>query len=324
MTRDRTDQLQARGGYSKGNKDVSLEIEDEVNEEASLTGTKLLPRIVRSKSKEKNNMDAVFTHVKSIIELIEAIKENVVLLRKHYVNIQHSPRIDQNAREENEKLNEIIKSSSALVITKIKELESKKSGDANNAVNRVITTQKSLLMKAHREAIDEYEKTLAFHRKNCEEIIKKELIIVIKKLIRRMECVPADIKVSDEDLLAILDSEDTAVFVDNYMKETAEARELLQDVRDRHKDVLAIEKDIMEIRDMFFQLGLHVAQQGELIDKIEYHIGNGLLNTERGNKKLSKTQRTVHQIRKKKMCLIICLTSILAIIILCLAIQAAV
>lgn len=33
-----------------------------------------------------------------------------------------------------------------------------------------------------------------------------------------MECVLADIHVNDEDLLAILDSEDTAVFVDNVSK----------------------------------------------------------------------------------------------------------
>lgn len=45
------------------------------------------------------------------------------------------------------------------------------------------------------------------------------------------------------------------------MKETAEARELLQDVRDRHKEVLALEKDITMIKDMFFQLGYQVAQQ---------------------------------------------------------------
>ncbi|XP_073980136.1 syntaxin-1A-like isoform X2 [Rhodnius prolixus] len=322
MTKDRTNQLQAKSGINKGGKEVfSMEIEEEEpTEEASLTGNKI-NKIVKSKSKEKNSMEFVFTHVNETIAFIETMKETVVHLKRYHVSIQHSSRLDQKAREDNEKLNEIIKSTSMLVATKIRELESKKRGDPNNAINRVINTQKALLMKMHRDAIEEYEKALVAHRKNCEDIIKKELLIVIKKLITKMECVLADIHVNDEDLLAILDSEDTAVFVDNYMKETAEARELLQDVRDRHKEVLALEKDITMIKDMFFQLGYQVAQQGELVDRIEYHIGNGLVNATKGNKKLSKTRKTVGRIRKKKLYIIICITSVLGILIFCILVQ---
>uniref|UniRef100_A0A0A9W3A0 Syntaxin-1A n=3 Tax=Lygus hesperus TaxID=30085 RepID=A0A0A9W3A0_LYGHE len=257
-----------------------------------------------SKSKEHNELSAVFLKVREITELIASMKENIVLLKKVHVSMQHSPRIDSKTRERGEELNEIIKSSYMAARKKIKELKpvsaKKDPKTPQSAVNRVRLTQHGLLVKMLQDAVEEYEKSLDAHKQFSEEMIKKQLHIVVQMVIRKMPCVPANVEVSDDELRAMLDSQDLAVFVQDYMRETSEAMQSLQDAKDRHKEIIALEKNIEQLRDMMVEISVNIHQQGDMVDKIEYHIGNGVLMTQHGQRKLSKAHKLMQRARKKK------------------------
>ncbi|KAF6206628.1 hypothetical protein GE061_017864 [Apolygus lucorum] len=263
-----------------------------------------------SKSKEHNELSAVFTKVREITELIESMKENIVLLRKIHVSMQHSPRIDSKTKERGEELNEMIKISCMAARKKIKELKptstKKDPKTPQSAVNRVRLTQYSLLVKMLQDAVEEYEKSLDAHKQFSEEMIKKQLHI-------------ANVEVTDDELMAMLDSQDLAVFVQDYMRETSEAMQSLQDAKDRHKEIIALEKNIEQLRDMMVEISVNIHQQGDMVDSIEYHIGNGVMMTQHGQKKLSKAHKLMQRARKKKICIAICLTSVLGVLILYMA-----
>ncbi|XP_066904027.1 syntaxin-1A [Halyomorpha halys] len=324
MTKDRLDQLINAGktNSKKVSKPAPQQTEEgeeaEENEMTALTGqTKVEPVIVKTKNKESKNLDKVYKQVNNINALISQINEDIVQLKRYHVRMQQSTRTETRDREQIDSLNENIKITAIKIKTELEELEKEKKGNEEMVIYRVVKTQHSLITKRFRETMEDYENSLTAHKKICEDIIKRQLKIVIERLLlRKVTCVPADREVTDEQLCTILDAEDTAVFVDNYTKETLEARQSLEDARDRHKDILQIEKTIATIREMFFDIAMQVTQQGELIERIEYHIGDGYVLTQKGHKKLNKAEILMRKARKKKCWLIICLLIVITIIVL--------
>ncbi|BES96014.1 Syntaxin 1A [Nesidiocoris tenuis] len=327
MTKDRT--MQLRQGASMKKKGSLRAAGERKNEEEMVVLTiqnSNSSTVKTTKSTETNELGAVFQKVREVTELIESMKENIVLLKKVHVLLQQSPRIDPKTKEKSDDLSSAIKSACMEARKKIKELkpptpsgqkkDSKAQQQHQTAVNRVKTTQHGLLVKMLQDTVEDYEKCLDAHKQISESMIKKQLHIVVQMVLRKMPCVPANVEVSDDELMVMLDSQDLAVFVQDYMRETNEAMQSLQDAKALHKEIIAIEKSIEQIRDMMLEITLNIHQQGEMVDKIEYHIGKGVAITENAQQKISKAHKMMIKARKKKLCLAICLTSVLAILLL--------
>lgn len=47
---------------------------------------------------------------------------------------------------------------------------------------------------------------------------RMSIIVIERMLLRKVTCVPADREVTDEELVSLLDAQDTAIFVDNVSK----------------------------------------------------------------------------------------------------------
>jgi len=59
----------------------------------------------------------------------------------------------------------------------------------------------------------------------------------------------------------------------------AAARNALADIQDRHKDILRLETSINELHQLFLDMSVIVESQGELLDSIEYTVGQTVTNT---------------------------------------------
>ena len=54
--------------------------------------------------------------------------------------------------------------------------------------------------------------------------------------------------------------------------DTAAAKQTLADIEARHADIIKLETSIKELHDMFMDMAMLVESQGEMIDRIEYHV----------------------------------------------------
>lgn len=54
--------------------------------------------------------------------------------------------------------------------------------------------------------------------------------------------------------------------------ETQQAKQTLADIEARHADIMKLENSIRELHDMFMDMAMLVESQGEMIDRIEYHV----------------------------------------------------
>ncbi|RWS28345.1 FYVE finger-containing phosphoinositide kinase: fyv1-like protein [Leptotrombidium deliense] len=70
-----------------------------------------------------------------------------------------------------------------------------------------------------------------------------------------------------EDLMA-----DIKRKANKIMTDTQQAKQTLADIEARHADIIKLESSIRELHDMFMDMAMLVESQGEMIDRIEYHV----------------------------------------------------
>jgi len=106
------------------------------------------------------------------------------------------------------------------------------------------------------------------------------------------------------------------VFSASIMQETAQAKEQLARVENRHKDIKKLEEGITEIHSMFMDLAMLVEQQGEMVSRIEDHINTASMDVEKGRENLGKAENLQKSARKKKVILGILAVVVVLILLL--------
>jgi len=89
-----------------------------------------------------------------------------------------------------------------------------------------------------------------------------------------------------------------------------------QDIARRHQEILAIERDAIEILEMFKDMRALVMEQKEGLDVIEGNIMDAKLNAEQGEKELVEAERLQKKSRKKQCCLLFIVMGILTAVVL--------
>jgi t-SNARE complex subunit (syntaxin) len=77
-----------------------------------------------------------------------------------------------------------------------------------------------------------------------------------------------------------------------------EAKRALEDIQNKHKDIIKIEKSIIELHQLFMDLSVMLAAQGEVIDQIAVHVNNAAEDTAAGVKDLGEAVKIQKRSRK--------------------------
>merc|ERR1712039_123295 len=83
-------------------------------------------------------------------------------------------------------------------------------------------------------------------------------------------------------------------------------------IREKHQDILRLERSIADLTQMFQEMAVLVEAQGEMLDAIEVHVHKTKGYTAKAEQQLIQTKKTMKN-TQKCMC---CLTFLLLIIIL--------
>jgi t-SNARE complex subunit (syntaxin) len=77
-----------------------------------------------------------------------------------------------------------------------------------------------------------------------------------------------------------------------------EAKRALEDIQSKHKEVVKIEKSILELQQLFMDMAVLVAAQGEVIDQIAVHVESAVNDTDAGVVALKKAVEIQKKTRK--------------------------
>ncbi|KAJ8984810.1 hypothetical protein NQ317_013008 [Molorchus minor] len=138
-------------------------------------------------------------------------------------------------------------------------IETEEQTNKSSADLRIRKTQHSALSRKFVEVMTEYNRTQTDYRERCLARIKRQLEITGRTT-------------TNEELEEMLEQGNSAVFTQGIIMETQQARQTLADIEARHADIIKLENSIRELHDMFMDMAMLVENQGEMIDRIEYHV----------------------------------------------------
>ncbi|CAF4089061.1 unnamed protein product [Rotaria sordida] len=97
--------------------------------------------------------------------------------------------------------------------------------------------------------------------------------------------------VTDKQMEAMIESRNPAVFTQDIMVETEQAKRSLTDMEARHSDIMRLENNIRELHDIFSDMMELVQTQGEVILRIEDAVIQSENAIKTGGTKIEKAKR---------------------------------
>ncbi|XP_024084303.1 syntaxin-1A isoform X1 [Cimex lectularius] len=250
-------------------------------------------------------MDEFFNEVEEIRKMIDKIQMNVEEVKKKHSAILSAPQTDEKVKQELEDLMAEIKKTANKVRAKLKvieqNIEQEEHTNKSSADLRIRKTQHSTLSRKFVEVMTEYNRTQTDYRERCKGRIQRQLEITGRTT-------------TNEELEEMLEKGNSAVFTQGIIMDTQQAKQTLADIEARHADIIKLENSIRELHDMFMDMAMLVESQGEMIDRIEYHVEHAVDYVQTATQDTKKALKYQSKARRKKIMILICL-SVLGLIV---------
>ncbi|XP_058837978.1 syntaxin-1A isoform X4 [Topomyia yanbarensis] len=256
-------------------------------------------------------MEEFFKDVEDIREMIDKIQANVEEVKKKHSAILSAPQSDEKTKQELEDLMADIKKTANRVRGKLKaieqNIEQEEQTNKSNADLRIRKTQHSALSRKFVEVMTEYNRTQTDYRERCKGRIQRQLEITGRAT-------------TNEELEEMLEQGNSAVFTQGIIMETQQAKQTLADIEARHADIIKLENSIRELHDMFMDMAMLVESQGEMIDRIEYHVEHAMDYVQTATQDTKKALKYQSKARRKKILIAVCVAITLVVLIVLLAV----
>ncbi|XP_066594660.1 syntaxin-1A isoform X1 [Prorops nasuta] len=251
-------------------------------------------------------MTEFFAEVEEIREMIDRIQANVEDVKKKHSAILSAPQTDEKVKMELEDLMSDIKKTANKVRAKLKvieqNIEQEEHTNKSSADLRIRKTQHSTLSRKFVEVMTEYNRTQTDYRERCKGRIQRQLEITGRTT-------------TNEELEEMLEQGNPAVFTQGIIMETQQAKQTLADIEARHADIIKLENSIRELHDMFMDMAMLVESQGEMIDRIEYHVEHAVDYVQTATQDTKKALKYQSKARRKMILIIICVLIFAVILI---------
>merc|ERR1719384_1677635 len=251
-------------------------------------------------------MDEFFAEVGDIRNSIDKIQANVEEVKRKHSAILSAPQTDDKMKQDLDDMMADIKKTANKVRAKLKVIE--QSIEQEEKVNkasadlRIRKTQHSSLSRKFVEVMTEYNRTQTDYRERCKSRIQRQLEI------QGRGC-------TNEELENMLEQGNPSVFTQGIMMDTAQAKQTLADIEARHADIIKLETSIKELHDMFMDMAMLVESQGEMIDRIEYHVEHAVDYVQTATQDTKKALKYQSKARRKKIFFGGCVIIVVAVII---------
>ncbi|PJF19852.1 hypothetical protein PSACC_00334 [Paramicrosporidium saccamoebae] len=169
----------------------------------------------------------------------------------------------------------------------------KSTGAVTSSDLRIRMTQQSRYAKKFMGAMNKFQGMQTTYQGKYRQQLERQYLIVKPNASR-------------EELDRLTHSADATAML-NQQKTLAEMKE-------RHQDIIAIEKSIKELHQMFVDMAIIVEQQGELIDKVEDFVTNTAEYTEAAAEEMRGAVVRQRSTQRKKWILTITIIIILAVV----------
>lgn len=137
--------------------------------------------------------------------------------------------------------------------------ELEKGHGVNSALYRIARTQYAGLSSSFRDVMMEYNNAEMSHRELCKTHIQRQMEIVGREM-------------TGDQIEEMLSNDQWNIFSDNFVKEEKTVQSALNQIQDRHTDLLELESRIRSIHEVFLDMAMLVEEQNSMIDYIQTNV----------------------------------------------------
>lgn len=192
-------------------------------------------------------------------------------------------------------------------IEKLVEQDKDRPTDSLSTLARIQRIQHMTLVWMFAKVVSDYNEVLLKQQERCRAIVRQQLMIIDKEA-------------TSEELENLLEKDGAAVFVDNIVADTLEAQGVLANVKERHEEILKVEKSVQEVRDIFVQIATLVETQGDKMNRVDFHVTMSGGHIDHSAAKLQKAKKRKRKQRKRSYICIVILVIVIGIVIILLII----
>jgi len=257
-------------------------------------------------------MQAFFDEVQEIKKTMSSIRYNIRQIEQSHGECLTSISAEQ-GRESTERLEDLMKQTNGAatqVRNKLKamDVENKDFARRNEGASeaRIRANMHGTLTRKFVDLMGEYQEIQTKYKNKYRERVERQYRIVKPHATR-------------DEIDKALDSGDQQpeIFTQQILQGPghAAARNALADIQERHKDITRLETSIQELHQLFLDMSVLVESQGELLDQIEYTVGQSVNYTGKAIEELRTADKYQKKIRKKMCCIIVVIIIVVAILI---------
>lgn len=182
-----------------------------------------------------------------------------------------------------------------------KQAEANDDSQGGSADLRIRKSQQSMLSRKFVAVMTTYNNIQAANKRKYRDAIKRQCKIV-------------DPQISDATVDHLLETNTTADIFKG--KRLDEAESALNEIKDRHDDILRLERSMQELHSMFLDMAILVSEQGDMIDRIESSVDRAQNFVHVARRKLKEAETLQKSARKKKICCLVIILIVVAIILI--------
>ncbi|NXC34877.1 STX19 protein, partial [Campylorhamphus procurvoides] len=159
----------------------------------------------------------------------------------------------------------------------------------SRATVRILASQHAFLSHRYLNAMLSYNEAISAKQEKCRRFIVRQLEVAGKE-------------VSEEEVNDMLQQGKWEIFNENLLTEVKITKAQLSEIEQRHKELVSLENQIKDIKELFIQISVLVEEQGEMINNIEISMNNTQEYTQVSKEKFGLAVRY----RRRNPCRAIC------------------
>ncbi|KFW66998.1 Syntaxin-19, partial [Pygoscelis adeliae] len=159
----------------------------------------------------------------------------------------------------------------------------------SRATVRILASQHAFLSQRYLNAMLSYNDAITAKQEKCRRFIARQLEVAGKE-------------VSEEEVNDMLQQGKWEIFNENLLTEVKITKAQLSEIEQRHKELVNLENQVKDIKELFIQISLLVEEQGEMINNIEISMNNTQEYTQISKEKFGLAVKY----RKRNPCKAVC------------------
>jgi len=173
----------------------------------------------------------------------------------------------------------------------------------SSAEVKIRTNMQQAMARKHQQLLVDFQKAQVDFKQALE-----------RRQTREMEILMPD-ATDEERAQMIEDGETTSLIVAKKMAGThALLLDEVQRIREKHHDILQLERSIEDLAQMFQDMAVLVEAQGEMLDAIEVHVSRTKVHTAKAEQNLMQTRKAQRK-NQQWMCCMVVVVMVLALLI---------